>query len=785
MQPLRRIAGVVTNFFQRWTTKTLRGISGLRQAVRQGQPGQWASDHGAESQHFTGWNYVAIHAMAKLVMQAKVAVYRPADESVEKASEREDTGVPVEADHRYLKLQSRPNKWQSGSSFRYEQVVQLGLTGSCLVWKVRNAFGLTVERYVLPTCVCAPIQPHPGLPLGGFRVMPHGQLSARDADGFAETTGYSLAVGKVISVEDMMIIRLPHPIVKGDGFSPTAAASKWIDTAAMLDSARWAQMHNGPDPSMLVSPPKDYEAASQTELDAYEKRLNQKYGGVGNHGKIFVATHGAVSPLSTNPKDMSYVEGFEQLRDSILAIHGTNKAAVGLVDNMTYGSIAAGIRAWVQLTVQPMASLLAEEDTEQQSVEFEENLTLELTCPTVDDPEILEQQIQTDLQAGAITVGEIRMLRGRKLFNDERDDRVAGSAGEQPAAAPNVETAAGVTATPTQAQSDTALNGAQIDSLLSIVEQVSSKVLPVDSAKVIIGAAFQTIPPEQIEAMLAPLRGVETAAAATATGTGELGNLSRQQLIRNRRAIDDVLNDLASGKIDEQRAKVFLSSIGLAAQTIDGLLATPNDESELQTAAGEVNGTAAKTMHEYASVLAIFPIGIADEIREVARKIPKSALADKGIENEPHLTIMYGLLPVAPRKVARLLQTLDPVELTIGNIAVFEADESRDTDVVILEVESEDAVEANEMLNDSFAHREGGYAYRPHITLAYVQAGKGKQYAGECELSGQVITVDKLVFSGVNGARTVIPLSGNAVDTLYGSVFDRMRGVSAGGNGHS
>jgi lambda family phage portal protein len=52
----------------------------------------------------------------------------------------------------------------------------------------------------------------------------------------------------------------------------------------------------------------------------------------------------------------------------------------------------------------------------------------------------------------------------------------------------------------------------------------------------------------------------------------EFANMKRSQLINNNKAIDDALGKLGSGEWTVKRARVFLASVGLTAQTIDALL---------------------------------------------------------------------------------------------------------------------------------------------------------------------------------------------------------------------
>ena len=62
-----------------------------------------------------------------------------------------------------------------------------------------------------------------------------------------------------------------------------------------------------------------------------------------------------------------------------------------------------------------------------------------------------------------------------------------------------------------------------------------------------------------------------------ASATGEMMGLSTLQFRRNRKAIDETLNQLAAGEISETKAKVFLASIGMAQPSIDLLVSDALD----------------------------------------------------------------------------------------------------------------------------------------------------------------------------------------------------------------
>ena len=443
---LTRVAGFARSVFGGGGSRSSASIrtGDVRNALGGNTPGDWASDHEAESRHFTGWVYVSLNSICKAAAQAKLDVLdspsnngkpaRPIRKSVSGAmvaSSQQGEQLPL--DHPLVRLLTRPSPRQSGASFRYEQVMQLGLTGTCLIINFRRN-GLTYERYVVPTSQCQPQRPSAEAPNGGYRINPRTSALRYDEDGFFQSSVYMHIIGRVIPIEWFTVIRWPHPLYKDDGLSPLAAGATWADLSAQVDEARINHNRNGMNPSAIVSPPEGV-SPDERELARVEMLLNQKYAGARNAGKIMVAAHGAVSTLGNTPREMAYEHGFDQSGQAIRALYSVPGAAVGLQDGMTYGAIAASMRQHSILAVQPYLDLIADEETEQLSREFGHGMKVQLTAPSVDDPDLIERQIGLDLQAGTITRGEIRKLRGRPLFGDERDDQVAGAIGMQEAQA--------------------------------------------------------------------------------------------------------------------------------------------------------------------------------------------------------------------------------------------------------------------------------------------------------------------------------------------------------------
>jgi uncharacterized short protein YbdD (DUF466 family) len=447
---------------------------GLRIAMAGAMPGGWSSDHRSETDKFSGWHYIAIHAIYKQIIQATVEVYEhrltvpninkppqpapgtppgmppgmppeqqqfpgaapPPGNFTKGMNEQADNMVPMPSYDPFLKKLKKPNPNQTLGSFNGERAMQLCLTGRVLIWNVRSILtGSIIERYVIPTCLASPRPPSKELPRGGWYVLPEGARYAEEA-GYYMVGSLEAAFGKTIPAEDIQIIKFPHPRFKDDGQSPVSAGALWTDTSEMVDRSRHNHLKQGPDPSVVIGLDGDVDEMSIRRAEA---AFNDRYAGPENHGRaMFVTPTKTVQPLTTAPKDMSYESGFEQLRDAQLALHGVPLAAVGLSSPSGREGLYAPLLQFIELSVQPLLTLLGEEDSALFNTGREHDIQIVYSAKKFNDEDLLEKQIQTDISAGVLTKGELRKLRGRELFGDERDEEMCGASGGAPPGMPGM-----------------------------------------------------------------------------------------------------------------------------------------------------------------------------------------------------------------------------------------------------------------------------------------------------------------------------------------------------------
>ncbi|MGB0969825.1 MAG: phage portal protein [Mycobacterium sp.] len=129
-------------------------------------------------------------------------------------------------------------------------------------------------------------------------------------------------------------------------------------------------------------------------------------------------------------------------------------------------------------------------------------------------------------------------------------------------------------------------------------------------------------------------------------------------------------------------------------------------------------------------------------------------IAAEGVEVEPHVTIKYGLTTDQFEDVAPVLRAAQPIRVRFGKTAIFEAEEH---DVVYVAVESEQLGTLHDQLGE-LPNTDEHTDYTPHMTLAYVESGKGQQYAGSDQFEGLEAILHTVVFRASNGDSSVVTL---------------------------
>jgi 2'-5' RNA ligase len=128
-------------------------------------------------------------------------------------------------------------------------------------------------------------------------------------------------------------------------------------------------------------------------------------------------------------------------------------------------------------------------------------------------------------------------------------------------------------------------------------------------------------------------------------------------------------------------------------------------------------------------------------------------LAEDGFENEPHVTVLYGLED-GRDVVERIATETSPIAVALRRVKLLR---QADQDVVVVGILSPGLRRLHWRLRAALPHHNKYFAYLPHCTIAYVKKGAADDLEGSPILSqgGEValtFNVDFLVWRGRDGS---------------------------------
>lgn len=130
-----------------------------------------------------------------------------------------------------------------------------------------------------------------------------------------------------------------------------------------------------------------------------------------------------------------------------------------------------------------------------------------------------------------------------------------------------------------------------------------------------------------------------------------------------------------------------------------------------------------------------------------------------GIEDEPHVTLLYGLHDTIPdEKIKEISNKLEIIELKLKKISIFENEKF---DVVKFDIIGDSKTKLSK-INSEFAklpHTTDYPDYHPHSTLFYAKKGKGKDYIKTLSDDDAIsVTCKKVVYSKADGSKLTYKL---------------------------
>ena len=155
---------------------------------------------------------------------------------------------------------------------------------------------------------------------------------------------------------------------------------------------------------------------------------------------------------------------------------------------------------------------------------------------------------------------------------------------------------------------------------------------------------------------------------------------------------------------------------------------------------------------QYGCVLALLETSAI--FNKIYSLIKKDDLAKDGMEEEPHVTIFYGLHEeVTTDDVREALDGLSIGQIRLSGISIFE---NEDADVLKMDVvDSPGLVAMHDMIKGALPNSETYPDYEPHVTIAYLKSGMGKKYVTNKSLN-YPMSVKDIVYSYADRTQEII-----------------------------
>ena len=130
----------------------------------------------------------------------------------------------------------------------------------------------------------------------------------------------------------------------------------------------------------------------------------------------------------------------------------------------------------------------------------------------------------------------------------------------------------------------------------------------------------------------------------------------------------------------------------------------------------------------------------------------------RGYETNPHISVVYGLEPtISDKDIKNFFSKckINDFNIKIEKIGIFE-NSNVDFDVVKMDVKCDYLTSLNKEIIEHFPVNITYKTYFPHITMAFVNRGKGHCYMGMKTCNIEEIKIDKIIYTKVDGSKIII-----------------------------
>lgn len=321
---------------------------------------------------------------------------------------------PYPHDHPLQRVFRNPNGPDVAFDLWAWHVIFKKTTGEAHWWVIRNAFGVPVEFWVIPT---------------------HWMRLYTDGDGQPDYYQVQSPWGMTsqIPYRDIVSFYEHSPLNRYEGYAVSLAVGTWIDTYESMVRMKLAMFKNNAVPSLHIALGESYNDPDEEFLARYYAKLNQRFQGESRSGQTIVT--GADVEIKGvdghRPADalQATIASEEQIRDMVLAAYGVPKGVVGL-EPVSDVSAYAPQRQFCRFTINPELTYCSQVITEKivKPTPNCENGIGFWHDRVANDVDLEERQLAADLTSGVRTINEVRTARGLPTYPHGGDNPIINGA---------------------------------------------------------------------------------------------------------------------------------------------------------------------------------------------------------------------------------------------------------------------------------------------------------------------------------------------------------------------
>lgn len=407
-----------------------------------GLPGGWSQDRRQQVLQYRHWTYIAVRAIAEEIagqpplvayrrsaaevsakgLHAKVLPRYRRKSAMARIASHEEL-EPADSSHPLARLLANPNEPDTSETFWQRTVINAELTGNAYWWAIENKAGRPCELWVLPS----------------HWVWPSPNRRSESLVDFYDIRPYGASSSGSLTLSADEVIHIPYPgaITPFDGWSPLSAGAEWVDIASSMDASRWASFKQGIWPGLILELAADMEDPDDATIARLYARLEQRFRGELNTDKPMILSPGAkVADRTRPPRDMEFVQGSDQMRDWVLALHRVSKTIAGITEEVNRASMETAAANFARWTIRPKVRLIDGIATEKLAKRFDEALVIYHEDPAAPDPAAETERITKLVGAGIMTPNEARAELGMPPLPEGGDEVQGKGQLQQPGEAP-------------------------------------------------------------------------------------------------------------------------------------------------------------------------------------------------------------------------------------------------------------------------------------------------------------------------------------------------------------